>query len=52
MVCGTGYFAHSNSRAELGVKTGKHLLMGNMGPDGQVNTDKFFRAMLQYRNTP
>ena len=48
----SSYFAHSNSRAELAVKTGKRLLMDNMGPDGEVNTDKFLRAMLQYRNTP
>ena len=24
----------------------------NVGPNGEVNTDKFLRAMLQYRNTP
>merc|ERR1712081_42110 len=48
----SSYFPHSNSRAELGVKTGKRLLMDNMSPDGKVNTDRFLRAMLQYRNTP
>ena len=26
--------------------------MDNMSPDGKVNTDRFLRAMLQYRNTP
>ena len=48
----SSYFPHSNSRAELGVKSGKRILMDNMSPDGKVNTDKFLRAMLQYRNTP
>ena len=48
----SSYFPHSNSRAELGVKSGKRILMDNMSSDGKVNTDKFLRAMLQYRNTP
>merc|ERR1719320_402506 len=48
----SSYFPHSNSRAELGVKSGKRILRDNMSPDGKVNTDKFLRAMLQYRNTP
>ena len=48
----SSYFPHSNSRAELGVKSGKRILMDNMSPDGKVNTDRFLRAMLQYRNTP
>ena len=48
----SSYFAHSNSRAELGVKSGKRILMDNMDPDGTVNNDRFLRAMLQYRNTP
>ena len=45
-------FAHSNCRAELGVKTVKRLIMENTGPGGTLNTDKFQRAILQYRNTP
>ena len=48
----SSYYAHSNSRAELGVKSGKRILMDNMNPDGTVNNDRFLRAMLQYRNTP
>ena len=48
----SAYYAHSNSRAEVGVKSGKRLLRDNMDPDGKVNNDKFLRAMLQYRNTP
>ena len=44
--------AHSNGRAELGVKTCKRMLMDNTGPNGEIDLDKFQRAMLQYRNTP
>ena len=45
-------FAHSNARAELGVKTCKRLIRDNTGPKGTLDTDKFGRALLQYRNTP
>ena len=34
------------------MKTVKRLLMGNVGPGGSLNTDKFMAALLQYRNTP
>ena len=43
---------HSNCRAEIGVKTVKRMLMDNTGPNGELETDYFQRAMLQYRNTP
>ena len=42
----SAYFAHSNTKAELAVKTGKRLLRGNVGPSGELGTDKFLRAML------
>ena len=48
----SAYFPHSNSRAEIAVKTVKRLIMENTGPAGSLDTDKFQRALLQYRNTP
>ena len=45
-------FPHSNCRAETGVKTVKRLLMDNSTPNGSLDTDRFRRAILQYRNTP
>ena len=48
----SSYFPHSNMRAELAVKSGKRLLRDNVGPSGELGTDKFLRAMMQYRNTP
>ena len=45
-------FPHSYCRAEIGVKTVKRLLADNTGPDGNLDTDSFQQAILQYRNTP
>lgn len=45
-------FARSNGRAEVGVKTMKRLLSDNTHRNGNLNTDAFQRATLQYRNTP
>ena len=45
-------FAHSNCRAELGVKTVKRLLTDNVDHQGKLNSIAFHRALLQYRNTP
>ncbi len=45
-------FPHSNCRAEIGVKTIKRLIRSNTGPGGNLNTNAFQRAILQYRNAP
>ena len=45
-------FPHSNCRAEVGVKTVKRMIVGNTGPNGELDTDAFQCAMLTYRNTP
>ena len=44
-------FPHSNCRAEVGVKTSKRMIMDNTDARGGLDTDKFQRAMLIYRNT-
>ena len=48
----SAYHPHSNNCAETAVKTCKRLLMENMDSQGDLDTDNFGRAMLEYRNTP
>ena len=48
----SAYHPHSNTRAELGIKSAKRLLRENTGQDGNLLGDKFCRALLQHRNTP
>ena len=48
----SAYFAHSNQRAELGVRAAKRMLRENLTPTGSLDSDKFLRALLTYRNTP
>ena len=43
--------AHSNSRAELGVKTCKRMLMDNKGPNGEINLDKLQSANPQRKSS-
>ena len=45
-------FPHSNSRAEVAVKSAKRLIRDNTGPKGRLSTDHFARALLEHRNTP
>ena len=45
-------FPSSNGRAELAVKMTKRLVMNNVGPNGDLNSDKMVRALLTQRNTP
>lgn len=48
----SAHHSQSNGRAELGVKTAKRLLRDHTGPGGNLHTDAFVRALLQWRNTP
>ena len=48
----SSYFPHSNTRAEVGVKTVKRMIRDNLGADGSLESVKFARALLEYRNTP
>ena len=45
-------YPQSNSRAELGVKSAKRIILNNTNPDGSLNSDNAVRAILQHRNTP
>ena len=48
----SAYNPSSNGRAELAVKSVKRLMRKNVGPFGSLDTDRFLKAMLQFRNTP
>ncbi len=45
-------FPHSNCRAEIGVKTIKRSITGNVASSDDLDIDTFQQAILQYRNTP
>ena len=47
----SSYFPHSNTRAELGVKSAKRMLRDNIQA-GKFETDRFLRALMVHRNTP
>ena len=47
----SAYHPHANCRAEVTVKTMTRLIAGNTGPGGTLS-DKFHKALLQYRNGP
>ena len=46
------YNPQSNGRAELAVKSTKRLIEDNIGQNGELDTEKFLRAVLVKRNTP
>ena len=48
----SAYYPRANKRGELAVKSAKRMIMENLGPAGQLDTDKFARALLLHRNTP
>ena len=50
-LCSVDY-PHGYSRAEIGVKTVKRALASDTPDSGDLDTDRFQRAMLTYRNTP
>jgi hypothetical protein len=43
--------SHGNCHAEVGVKTVKPMIMDNTNHNGDLDTNKFQRVILQYRNT-
>ena len=45
-------FPYSNCRAEIEVKAATRLITDNTGPYGELDTNKFQRAILHYRNAP
>ena len=47
----SAYHPHANCRAEVAVKTMKRLIACNTGPGGSLS-DRFHKALLQYRNGP
>ena len=48
----SAYNPRSNGRAEVAVKSMKRLLSDNISDSGDLDTDRFTRAILQFRNTP
>ena len=48
----SAYNPRSNGRAEVAVKSMKRLLSNNVSLSGELDTDKFTQAILQFRNTP
>ena len=48
----SAYYSKSNGRAEAAVKSMKRLLSDNIDASGNLDTDAFTQAILQFRNTP
>ena len=47
----SAYYPRANKRSGVGVKSAKRLIMENLGSKGQLDTDRFARALL-HRNSP
>ena len=47
----SSYNPHSNTRAELAVKSAKRLMRDFVKADGSFS-DRFYQGILQYRNSP
>ena len=49
----SAYYPQSNGRAEVGVKSAKRILLGNVDPKtGKLDNEKAVKALLAHRNTP
>ena len=48
----SAYYAQSNGRAEVAVKTMKRCLSGNTDRSGSVDNEKVSKAVMTHRNTP
>ena len=49
----SAYYPQSNGRAEVGVKSAKRILLGNVNPKtGKLDNEKAVKALLAHRNTP
>ena len=46
------YHPRSNSHAEVALKSMKRLLTDNVSMSGEVDSEAFTQAILQFRNTP
>merc|ERR1712082_344918 len=47
----SAHYPQSNSRAECAVKAAKAFVVGNTNSHGELDTDKFLRSRLAYRNS-
>ena len=47
----SAYNPRSNGRAEIAVKAMKRLLHDNIAPNGNIDSENFTRAILQFRET-
>ena len=41
----------AKKKAEEALKSTKHLILGNIGPRGSLDTNTFMQALLEHRNT-